>query len=267
METLHERGSGAVNEDTLVEKGNLFGVFDGATSLDKRCFQDGLTGGFIAAETAARSFRKKNLPLHLLARKANSAIRRAQSRENIGPHERHKLWSTSLAVVRLTEYGLEYCQTGDALIVLVTEEGEYRLITPDIDIDRNTLKLWKDMEVSPDAHIHDTLADQIREVRLQMNISYGVLNGEPEALDFIHYGFEELTGVSDILLFTDGLHLPRENPSKQHDWQTFVDLYLRGGLQAVRNYVRRVQATDPGCRKYPRFKVHDDIAAVSITLS
>jgi len=39
-----------------------------------------------------------------------------------------------------------------------------------------------------------------------------------------------------------------------------------GGLQAVRNHVRRLQQEDPTCRKYPRFKQHDDIAAVAIQL-
>ena len=181
--------------------------------------------------------------------------------------ERHTLWSTSCAVIRLDGHQLEFCQTGDALILMLMEDGSYRFITPDVDIDRETLHLWKEMAVEPGMRIHEVLADQIRKVRLQMNRSYGVLNGEPEALEFMHHGNEELTGVSDILLFTDGLQLPRENPLAPPDWQSFVHTYRSGGLPALHHLVRSMQKKDPECRTYPRFKMHDDIAAIAISYS
>ena len=265
VKSLLEKGSGDFNEDVLLEEGYLLGVFDGATSLDKRRFQDNLTGGLLAARTAAQSFQGNLCSLDQLAKEANRSIQKAQLQECIDLDERHKLWSTSLAVVHLDGNRLEYCQSGDALILIIFEDGTYKVVTPDIDIDRDTLQLWKEMQVSPDARIHEVLAEQIQKIRLEMNISYGVLNGEPEALDFIRHGFEDLTGVSDILLFTDGLHLPRENPLEEHDWHSFVELYLLGGLQAVRDHVRQLQQQDPDCRKYPRFKLHDDIAAVAIS--
>lgn len=265
VKSLLEKGSGEFNEDVLLEEGDLLGVFDGATSLDKRRFQNGLTGGLLAARTAALSFQGNRCPLDQLAKAANQNIQNAQLNESIGLDERHKLWSTSLAVVHLDGNRLEYCQTGDALILFIFKDGSYKMITPDIDIDRNTLHLWKEMQVSPDALIHEVLADQIHKVRLEMNISYGVLNGEPEALEFICHGYEDLTEVSDILLFTDGLQLPRENPLEEQDWQSFVELYRQGGLQVVRDHVRHLQQQDPACRKYPRFKNHDDIAALAIS--
>lgn len=263
--SILEIGSGDINEDALLEQGNVFGVFDGATSLDGRRFQDGLTGGMLAATTAARSFQENDCALDLLAEKANQRIRELQLDGGACLPERHKLWSTSCAVVRLAGNRLEYCQTGDALILLILQDGTYRFVTPDVDIDRQTLHIWKEMQVEPGMRIQEVLADQIRNVRLEMNISYGVLNGEPEALDFIRHGYEELTNVSEILLFTDGLQFPRENPLAEHDWQSFVAIYRRGGLTAVRDHVRRLQQQDPECRKYPRFKVHDDIAAVAIS--
>ncbi len=265
VRSLLEKGSGEFNEDVLLEDGNLLGVFDGATSLDKRRFQEGLTGGLLAARTAAQSFQDSRCSLDQLAKEANQNIQNEQLNESIGLDERHKLWSTSFAVVHLSGNRLEYCQTGDALILLVLKDGSYKVLTPDIDIDRDTLQLWKEMQGAPDALIHEVLAEQIQKVRLEMNISYGVLNGEPEALDFIRHGYEDLTNVSDILLFTDGLQLPRENPLEEQDWQSFVKLYRRGGLQAVRDHVRHLQQQDPACRKYPRFKLHDDIAALAIS--
>lgn len=265
VSSLLEKGSSDFNEDFLLEEDNLFGVFDGATSLDKRRFQGGLTGGLLAARTAAQSFQGNRCSLDQLAKEANRRIQRAQMHEGINFDERHKLWSTSLAVVHLAANQLEYCQTGDALILFVFKDGSYKVLTPDIDIDRNTLQLWKEMQASSTGHIHEVLVEQIRKVRLEMNISYGVLNGEPEALGFIRHGYADLTNVSDILLFTDGLHLPKENPLEEQDWQSFVALYRQGGLHAVRDHVRHLQQQDLDCRKYPRFKIHDDIAAVAIS--
>jgi len=267
VETILEKGSGTLNEDVLLEAGNLFGVFDGATSLDGHTLCDGLSGGLMAARTATSVFQRNGSSLVSLAEQANNRIRQTLLKHGIPLGERHRLWSTSMAVIRLRGNRLEYCQTGDSLILFVHHDGSYRLVTPDIDIDRETLGLWRNSRTSAAATIHELLAEQIQQVRLQMNIDYGVLNGEPEALHFLRHGYEDLDGVSDILLFTDGLFLPRENPLEESDWDGFVELYRLGGLRAVRDQVRRLQQTDPDLKKYPRFKVHDDIAAVAIRLN
>ena len=51
--TIHEQGSGTCNEDFLLKDGNLYGVFDGATSLENSPSRSGLSGGFQAASIAA----------------------------------------------------------------------------------------------------------------------------------------------------------------------------------------------------------------------
>jgi hypothetical protein len=266
VETLLEPGSTSPNEDVLLENDGLYGVFDGATSLDAARYCGGLTGGLLAARIAADTFSEESGSLKYRAGKANRRIRDTLLAENIPLNDRHRLWSTSLAVVRLTDDRFEYCQSGDAVILLITDDGDYRLVTPEIDIDRETLQLWKDVPHFSKGTIYHHLAEQIHRVRLQMNVSYGVLNGEPQALDFIHHGYQTLDRVRDILLFTDGLYPPRETPQNSNDWRGLVNLYRCGGLPAVRDHVRHLQQTDPSCRKYPRFKQHDDIAAVAIKL-
>lgn len=266
VETLLEKGSGELNEDVLLQAGDLFGVFDGATSLDKRRFAGGLTGGLLAANIVADTFKEECGGLASLAAMANRRIHDTLLAENVAISERHRLWSTSLAVVRLAADHLEYCQTGDALILLIADDGSHRLVTPLQDIDRQTLLLWKKSPATETTTIQELLAEQIQRVRLQMNVSYGVLNGEPEAVNFLRHGHHDLTGISDILLFTDGLFLPKENPLASDDWSCLVDLYRSGGLRAVRNHIRLLQQQDPSCRQYPRFKQHDDIAAVAIRL-
>jgi len=263
--TLHEPGSGECNEDVLLQTGDLFGVFDGATSLERFYDDSGWTGGLRAATIAAATFRDCGASLPQAAATANRLIREAQQRCRIPLHHRHRLWSTSLAVIRLHESSFDYCFTGDCMILLLHHDGSHTLLSPEVDIDGETLRLWQQ---SPPGQqpIHAHLADQIVKVRLQMNVSYGVLNGEPESLAFLGHGRCSLDDIADILLFTDGLALPKANPKGPSDWRAFADLYRRGGLPALRDHVRGLQSKDPTCRRYPRFKLHDDIAAVAVTV-
>jgi hypothetical protein len=62
------------------------------------------------------------------------------------------------------------------------------------------------------------------------------------------------------------LFLPSEDPEREPDYDPFVAIFLKGGLQALRDYVRSVEKSDPDCEAYPRFKPHDDIAPISISL-
>lgn len=264
VQTLFEQGSSGINEDVLLVEEDVFGVFDGSTSLEDSCFDTGVTGGYLAANIAAATFRHDKRDLYQAAVNANERILSAQKEKNIVINQRHLLWSTSMAVVRTGKSVMEYCQIGDAVILLLHDDGGFTIPVPDIDIDRETLMLMKAQ--AGDETLEFDIAAQIRKVRLQMNRIYGALNGETEASDFIRHGFMELEGVTDILLFTDGLFLPKEDPASEVDWQEFVDLYRTGGLHLVRDYVRRLQALDPARRKYPRFKCHDDIAAVAIDL-
>lgn len=265
VETLHEQGSGEQNEDVLLRGEDIFGVFDGATSLEKFYDTAGSTGGRCAARIAADTFRDESGSLPQIAGKANLLLREAQLRCRIPLHARQRLWSTSLAVVRLGDTAFEYCHTGDSMIILLHDDGGHTLLSPELDIDGETLTLWQNAPRSGQP-IHTCLADQIVRVRLEMNVRYGVLNGEPESMHFLRHGRQSLAGVTDIVLFTDGLALPKADPRAPSDWQAFVDLYRAGGLAAIRDHVRSLQHRDPGCRRYPRFKMHDDIAAIAITI-
>ena len=270
VDTLYEKGSSSINEDRLLVGESLFGVFDGATSLEKKGLtEDGMTGGAFAAQIAKDTFSGAVGNLFDTALEANRRIGLAQVTAGVNVNERETLWSTSMAVVRILGGQLEYCSAGDALIMLLYEDDTYTFLTPDVDIDRETLIVLKEFNTcvrSKRKALYTAFNKQIRKVRLQMNREYGVLNGESTAADFIHYGTCDVAGVTDVLLFTDGLYLPKEDPNQNSDWAKFVDLYQKNGLQGLRDYVRSLQVSDPDLTVYPRFKVHDDIAALSLNL-
>lgn len=265
LQSLHEKGSSEINEDVLLVGEGTYGVFDGATSLAPLRLKDGKTGGLLAATIAAETFRQDNRPLPLVAAEANGRIAEASKDVAGRDGDRSGLWSTSMGVIRVRDNRLEYCQSGDAVILFLFKDGGYRLISTEVDIDRKTLTMWKNMKWRDGITIHEALADQIRSVRQRMNVDYGVLNGEPEAIGFLKYGEIDLADVSDVVLFTDGLFLPREEPDDEQDWQSFIELYHQGGLHRIHDHIRTLQESDPNCRRYPRFKKHDDIAALALS--
>ena len=99
-----------------------------------------------------------------------------------------------------------------------------------------------------------------------MNITYGVLNGDPRAEGFLDQGMQSLDGVTDILLFTDGLSIPRATPEKHKDYAPLVQAYLSFGLNGLKDMIRQKEKNDPLCLAFPRFKCHDDIAAIAVKI-
>ena len=265
IDHIHEQGTGNFNEDALFLNGRIFGVFDGATSLDGATYENGITGGRLASTIACETFKKDDAPLFELAKQANSAIFEGMTRRGVDLSRKEGLWSTSAAVIRLTEETFEWIQTGDSLILAIYEDNSYKVLVDNYDHDLETLLMWKEVASKRKGPILEELRDQIIKVRNQMNITYGVINGERETEGFLKTGTEKLDGIKHLILFTDGLFIPSEDPEKDSNFDDFVDLFLNGKLSGVRNHVRQLQESDPDCRKYPRFKPHDDIAAVALS--
>ncbi|CCO23411.1 protein phosphatase 2C domain-containing protein [Maridesulfovibrio hydrothermalis] len=265
VESIYEQGTGVMNEDFHIVNGSLFGVFDGATSLTPATYEQGCTGGFLASNIAGQVFESNDDSLPKLAEKANFAICDAMLERGVDISDKGHLWSTSAAVVRINKETFEWIQIGDCLVLVIYEDGTHELLADNFDHDTETLKLWKDVAHTTDAPIATALKDQILKVRSQMNVAYGVLSGEKDALSFLRYGKKKLRNISNILIFTDGLFLPKCDPETREDFGLFADLYLQGGLSCIRDYIRQTEQTDIHCRKFPRFKTHDDIAAISIS--
>ncbi|MDP3481454.1 MAG: protein phosphatase 2C domain-containing protein [Desulfoprunum sp.] len=266
METEHilVQGSSEINEDTLLLGKDIFGVFDGATSLNGTRYSQSRTGGMIASSIACSVFSKNCFPLVELAKGANSAIFEEMLAHGVDLSARESYWSTSAAVVRIHEAGIEWIQTGDSFIILIYNDNSYKVLGELADQDYETLSIWKQEAEQSSFLIHQALKEQIKKTRDGMNRSYGVFNGEKEAEHFLRSGLEYLEDVQEILIFTDGLNIPAEIPERVKNFDTLVELYLSLGLQGLKKHIREIEKEDPACRKYPRFKCHDDIAAISI---
>lgn len=272
-ETLLEQGSGPINEDALSATSRLSIVCDGATSLGSpgqgpagARVGSGTSGGRLAAAITTEVFAQNpDRNLRASARTANALIREAMIRERLDMDQRELLWSTSFAAVQIDDHSINWCQIGDCAIVAVYTDGFGRLLTDVSNQDQDILRCWQRLGPRAGAAIHQELAADIKAVRKSMNRTFGSLNGEPEALDFLSFGcLEDDARITDILLFSDGLFPPTGDPELPLNIRQLVELYRRGGLEKVRNHIRRLQRTDPCCCIYPRFKKFDDISAIAL---
>jgi len=266
VESLTEKGSGQINEDSYFVKPNYFGVFDGATGLVKYADSSGNTGALLASRTAKEVFENnQNKPLLSSFKEANVKIRELEKNAGIDLNNKTCLWSTSASVVRIEGNSVEYLAIGDSPIVIIDKDN--KLNTYFIDHDLESMILWDKMvkEGIVDKRADKRMQDQLSRTRLRSNVTYGFLNGEKEALNFVKTANYPKENIKEILLFTDGMLIPNERPGQPEDFNKIVELFEQDELRNVKNYVRNMEDSDPDCNKYLRFKQHDDLTAIAIT--
>lgn len=265
IQKVHDQGSGRLNEDVLLVESGLFGVFDGATSLVDFISKDRKTGGRLAAEIARQAFSENRKSLRKLAILANRRIKEEMQRERIDTRQKKSLWYTTAAVLRLREEErAEFFQTGDSLILAIYKNNNWRLLTEYQNHDLETMIVWRKLAEQREKDIMSKVRPQIEKTNMEANVRYGCLNGEKQALGFFHTGEIQLEDIKAIILFTDGLIIPKENPRDPENWQLFVKIYQKAGLRGLLRHVRLLEESDPNCWRYPRFKKHDDVAAIGI---
>lgn len=266
IERVLDQGSGQINEDKLVCENNLFGVFDGASSLVPELYH-GKTGAWWASHLASSTFSKNDASLFDLGKRANKVLQHTMTEMGVETEDKLQCWSTSVAAFQMKDDNVSWIQSGDSQILAIYADGDFQLLTPYHNHDMETLKLLKKLYLQRDPDPQSSLRPQVENVRRQMNQSYGVLNGDPAALDFLRSGSASLEDISHLLVFTDGLFPPDEDPEYQPDFRWLTNHYLQGGLQQVKQEIRALEVMDSDCQRYPRFKKHDDIAAISVSFT
>lgn len=265
VETIHDKGVGVVNEDFLLVSSPMFGVFDGATGLVPYMNAEGKTGALLASTLVGSTFAGSSRQLSELAIDANIALQHAMEEAGVDTDEKTSRWSTSGAVVRVGESALEWLQVGDCLILVINNDGSFNILVENDNHDLETLLMWQKLTSEGIENVRAEIMPQLLKVRQNTNVTYGAFNGEAEVERFIHTGTLSLEGVSDVVLFTDGLFIPSKDPRSVDDFSYFVSLYKEGGLEKVKTVVREMEESDPKCAKYPRFKQYDDIGAIALT--
>ena len=235
IQKIYSQGSGKINEDELLIKNNLYAVFDGATSLVGYTDKLGRTGGKLAAGITKQTFSKNSGSLKNLALSANKKIRSAMKIRGIDVNKKEGIWSTCLAAIRFKKDKIEYANIADCLILVIFQDSSYKLLTPYYNQDLSVMIAWKKLADKKTKNIWLHLRGLIVKGRKQAGIKYSSLNGLPNVKKFLMSGKISLKNVRSIILFTDGLILPKKNPKRPDDWSLFAKLYLSGGLKKLLN--------------------------------
>lgn len=260
------QGSSLVNEDAVLVADNIFGVFDGATSINVYKDENGKTGGYLASQLVKTIFEHSDKGLITTAKQANQHLQKLMEEHNVDTTNPLNRWMTGVAVIFINKDSFDWVQSSDCLLLVINKDGSHRLLVEDYDHDESTLSLWKLYTETKDESYKEKFFKSRDKTRQLMNIDYGVLSGQKEAISFLNHGTENLEGVANIILFTDGLLIPKEDPRSKDDFNSFVKFYNEGGLENIKVHVRQMEVSDSEKVLYPRFKVHDDIGAISVNV-
>jgi serine/threonine protein phosphatase PrpC len=266
VESIYDQGVGIMNEDQIVSAEPVFAVLDGATSLNKFVDTQGKTGGYLASSLVAEYFRTHTGTLVERAQAANIALRQEMQKQNIDMSQKENLWITSLSAVQINQDTIDWIQVGDCFILFIFFDGTYKLASEYFDHDEQVLKKFKLLGNMDQKEKWNELYPDMLALRRSQNIVYGVVNGEVEAENFFRRGSFLRDTVAHVLLFTDGFLIPKEDVGGEENFDLCVKTYLTQGLLGLKTLIREMEESDPACLKYTRYKKHDDIAALSITL-
>lgn len=271
IDYISDKGSGSINEDDFLIGENIFGVFDGAAGLVKYFDEDGNSGGAIAAQISKEVFLKGGASLVELVKEANEAVKTKMKELKIDMLDKLNVFCTTAAVIKLNleENSFDWVQVDDSIILVIYDNGKYKLLVKDYDHDKESLILWKKLNQENNPQKNELFeADKIR-IRRCMNKPgfYGKIDGDERMINFLKSGSESLDGIKHIICLTDGMLIPNPAPEKDDDFEKWTELFLQGGLEAVKKYVREIENSDLEFVKYPRFKPHDDLTAVAVSFS
>lgn len=282
---LSVQGSSPWNEDALVarEEFGVFGVIDGATSLVPFTGAGGETGGYLAAGIIAGTMhrlldewgtrREPAFPLADALLEANRLLREEMMKHGIRTDRKEELWSAGAAMIRVTDTAVHYAQAGDCMLTAVYTDGTIRVVTRDqiAHLDRETHRLWAEGVASGLASreaLWSHVLPQIVQGRQSANTpsGYGVLNGEPEAADYLEHGRINRINLKALLLMTDGLYAPKRAEEPMFDPVEVTARVAQIGLERYVEWLVGMEEGDPDCRLYPRVKKSDDKTAIWIEL-
>ncbi len=165
-------------------------------------------------------------------------------------------------MIRITAPVLEWATIGDCAVLLHSADDVLRL-EREHDHDGRTRALLG-TRASGVTVTEDEIEAARTQTRAEANRTYGALNGDARADAFVRSGEAPLADLRDVLLFTDGLWAPDLRTEVADDVARFFAVFRAGGLTALRDHGRSIERADSDCRRWPRLKRHDDIAAVAL---
>ncbi len=280
LEMLSRQGTTEWNEDALIinEPLQLFGVLDGATSLHPYRGPNNETGGYLASQIIKQYLESlaeedvRDTNLKQLVIQANIRLRDKMVEAGIQLSDKTALWTSALALIRITDHYVDYAQVGDCMIAAVYNDDTIRTVSRDqvAHIDQQSKAIWEEAigrGISKREELWELVKPVILGNKSKMNTmeGYSILSGEPELADFIEYGRINRIQLKSLLLVTDGLFPHTESGREPEDMIHQLTARIQSdSLTAYADWLFKLESEDKDCQRYPRFKISDDKTGISI---
>lgn len=273
------QGSGAINEDGWGYLGSADDVsaawiFDGVTGINEHNF---LSGGTDAAWLVAKAdghlriLAGHDLPLreilsklvHALIADFKMAVKDLDIPEDYDPP------AACLILLKRYDGAWQALRLGDSCLLARGGDGAHISVAASPN---NAFDHWLSTEALKrrDAGVLD-IKELLAEFRPQLMQGrklrntpggYGILEASPSAVEFAEYF--DLGTPREILLCTDGYYRAVDYYALNSEEGLLDASLASGGVDNVLDSIRSVEASDPDCIKYLRFKPADDATAVAL---
>lgn len=271
------QGSGSNNEDGWGFLGSADDVtaawvFDGVTGINgKNLFPAGSDAAWLVAKAHDHLLKLAGLDLPLreiLSRLVQSLIVdfNTTAKELDIPDD---FDPPAACLILVKRYGVEWkaLRLGDSCLLARASDGAHTILAASPN---NVFDHWLSTEAAKrrDAGVLDLKAlvaefrPHLLQGRKMRNTSggYSILEAKEAAMEFPEY--LDLGAPQEILLCTDGYYRAVDH-YELHTNETLIEASLgKNGTGHVLADIRAVEASDPTCQKYLRFKPADDATAV-----
>ncbi len=269
-------GSGPVNEDgcsVIRQDGEVTAawIFDGVTGINGRNYMPGSDAAWFVerANQHLGAMARWNRPLPEILRSLATALetdwREASRGLNLPEHFDPP--GACLTLVKKYADGWKALRLGDS--VIITEDGGITVHpVPPTDLDHLEEMLRQEAKKRRAQGVWDvkTLLQEFHAPLLASRRArntasgIGILVAGPESLvkpEYLDLGWPET-----LLMCTDGFYRAVDHYDMHSDESLLITCLVPGGASNVMRGIRAVEASDPDCSRYLRFKPADDATVV-----
>jgi hypothetical protein len=264
--------SGKVNKDIAGSTKTAAWVMDGATGLGDEKLLPGESDAAWLVQRVDAFLRAHaddaSLGLAELFAGAIEDVQMAYERSKLrAAQARYELPSAGVVFVRCTPSCIEYARLGDctgvfALGSAMVSMGRSRLHSLDEQVLDKMRALQRD-GMQDYARLRRAIRDDLRANRNLTNVvgGYWVLGIEPEAACHMETRAIPLERPATALLMSDGFNRAEDTFHVIAE-DRILACAMDQGLATILAAVRRLEAGDAECIRYPRFKPQDDATAL-----
>lgn len=270
IQSVLAQGVGKMNEDAVVinDDAKIYGVIDGVTSLEGVMI-DNVTPGRRAAQAVKSTLEniESDISLDNATELANASIQKEMNELKVEINHPKDRFQCCHAIVQLSNHTAYYTTSADCVIYTIDKQDKVTQVMPKYQktVESKSVKTWEEKYpgVYESGKLPEEMLEAINKAKATANIpgGYSVMNGDVNFNQAYNRGEINVSNIAYILITTDGFY-----DIEQLGLEQFVLRFKDEGLENMLDYMIQKELEDRDKILYPRVKLHDDKAAVLITL-